>query len=235
MMLMVHSESFPCSRHQFRVGNCHQTTWTFRHHWSSNLLLDTRMPCPGSFRCLGNTKSCNWITKLLICHVNPSGCFGKKSDFNISTVKVNFVSTVQCRRPWHCMCRAKEMQQSQERPRDFLPCLLCSQHTASREKLAHEILSDLGYALTRAGFLHCWSWRSGVPLCFLLWFRSHSRVLLLEIVAGFYSLTKGRKSDTKVMVVMLSVTVSRKLVAVYGEKRQNPFPIEQETCVQSDY
>lgn len=30
------------------------------------------------------------------------------------------------------------------------------------------------------------------------------------------------------MVVMLSVTVSRKLVAMYGEERQNAFPIEQE-------
>lgn len=103
------------------------------------------------------------------------------------------MSTIQCGRPWHCMGCAKEMQQSQERPRDFLACLLHSQHTAFRENLAHEILSDLGYALARAGFLHCWRW-SGVPLCFLLWFCSHSTVLCLEIVAGFWSLTKGQKS-----------------------------------------
>lgn len=37
------------------------------------------------------------------------------------------------------------------------------------------------------------------------------------------------------MVVMLSVTVYRKLVAVYGEEKQNAFPIEQENCVQSDH
>lgn len=33
------------------------------------------------------------------------------------------------------------------------------------------------------------------------------------------------------MLVTLSVTVPRKLVAMYGEERQNTFPIEQETCV----
>lgn len=32
------------------------------------------------------------------------------------------------------------------------------------------------------------------------------------------------------MVITLSLTVSRKLGAMYGEERQNPFPIEQETC-----
>lgn len=37
------------------------------------------------------------------------------------------------------------------------------------------------------------------------------------------------------MVVMLSVTVSRKLLAMYGEERQNPFAVEQETRVQSDH